>query len=753
LQPSFVRLLLGLCCAGATLTLLACGGGGGGGGGGSYGLSQRVPLAALGFPPSNPQPAPLTKSQAFAGLGTFDHPIYFHGIPDPTDPGAAGWNFVVEQLGRIWVFRNDDAVTQKHVLIDLRESQGGPVTGNLGEEGLLGFCLDPDFETNGRFYVHYSAESPRRSVIARYAASLPLAFPPSASSATQAVILEVGQPASNHNAGMLEFGPDQMLYVSLGDGGGGNDTYGNGQNLGTLLGSMLRIDVRNPPPGQPYGIPGDNPFVAVNGARGEIWAYGLRNPWRWSFDRMMGTLWCADVGQGAREEVDVIEAGENLGWPVYEGFASHLNPGGLPPSAFKSPVHDYPRSVGTTIVGGYVYRGPSMPSVVGAYFYGDYNSERVFALVHDGVQVISNVEVQSVDSVASFGEDEDAELYAVSRGTSAGQGRLYRFAEAGGGNPPPPFPQTLSQTLLFTDLSTLAPAAGLVEYDVASPLWSDGATKRRWIGLPGVSRILFHPTDPWQFPTGTVVVKHFDLELQVGNPSSARRIETRVLIHDPDGWKGYSYRWNDAQTDAVLLGGHLDEEFTILDIDAPGGQRQQTWSYPSGMECLQCHNAAGRILGVRTGQLNRDFDYPAMTDNQLRSWNHIGLFTTDVGSPASHEAWPDPEDALAADLATRARSYLAANCAQCHRPGGAAPGTVDLRFGTPTGSMGAVGVVPQAGDLGLANPFIIRAGVKEDSVLWHRMMRTDSVRMPPLASHLVHSSALDLIGMWIDGGP
>ena len=245
-----------------------------------------------------------------------------------------------------------------------------------------------------------------------------------------------------------------------------------------------------------------------------------------------------------------------------------------------------------------------------------------------------------------------------------------------------------------------------------------------------------------------MLVKHFELALDTTNPDARRRLETRVLLHELTGWAGYTYRWNDAQTDAELLTGRVDEVFSIVDPQASGGMRDQTWTYPSRTDCLQCHQApSGRVLGVRTAQLNGDFDYPAATDNQLRSWNNIGLFTTDVGPAANLPAWPDPLGS--ASLASRARSYLAANCANCHQPGAQVPTPIDLRFGTLLGDMGIVDERPQD-DLGLSNPWIVRPGNKDASTLWHRMGRTDNSRMPRIGSNEVHDPGVALIGAWID---
>jgi uncharacterized repeat protein (TIGR03806 family) len=562
------------------------------------------------------------------------------------------------------------------------------------------------------------------------------------------VLLEVAQPFSNHNGGTITFGPDDRLYVAFGDGGDANDPFRHGQDRGTLLGAMLRLDPRNPPPGQPYGIPADNPFVGEPGVRPEIWAYGLRNPWRWSFDRATGDLWLGDVGQGQREEVDLVRRGANLGWRLYEGELQHLDAGTTPDTPVTGPVRAYGRTLGTTVVGGHVYRGQDVPSLRGSYVYGDYGSGRIWALVHDGLQTVEHLQINSLSSVASFGEDERGELYAVSL-----SGTLHRFREPAGGTPPPPYPDTLTATGLFTDVAALTPAAGLVPYDVNSPLWSDGAAKWRWIGLPGTSRIAFAASDPWTFPQVTILVKHFEIELTPGVTSSLRRLETRVLRRTATAWEGTTYRWNAAGTEAFLLDERETEVLTIQDPTAPGGTRTQTWTYPSRADCFQCHtDAAGIVLGVRTGQLRRDHAYPAATDDQLRAWNHIGLFTTDIGAVAGYGAWAEPADATA-PVAARARAWLAANCAQCHLPGGPAPGNIDLRHETATAALGVIDVRPLQGDLGLADPWIVRPGDPASSVLGLRLRRLDATRMPRLGSAYVDVAGADLIDAWILGLP
>lgn len=722
--------------------LHACGGGGGAGAPpgpeAPFGLTARTPLGdALTFPGTAPDPRPLTAVRAFPNLG-FARPVLLAAPPDGTDRV-----FVVEQDGRIYVFPNRDNVTtgERRTFLDLRAAVGGPVSRAGNEEGLLGLAFDPDYATTRTFYVHYSAAGPRRSVFARYQAQA--ADPDAADPASAQVILTVDQPYENHNGGWLGFGPDRMLYVALGDGGSADDPQQNGQSLATLLGKILRLDVR----GQTtYAVPADNPFVGTPGARGEIWSYGWRNPWRCSFDRGTGALWAGDVGQGAREEVNLVTRGANHGWRVYEGTRSNLNPAGLPPTAFTAPVLDYGRTQGTTVVGGVVYRGPTLASVRGAYLYGDYGSGRVWALVHDGTGVTSNTEVASVAGLVSFGEDRLGEVFAVSLA-----GPIYRFTEAPGG-PAPAFPATLSATGLFLDTAALAPHPGLVPYDVNAPLWSDGALKRRWIALPDGARIAFHATDPWTFPVGTVLVKHFELELIEGDPASRTRLETRVLVHESAGWAGYTYRWNAAQTDATLLSAGEDVLYTVQDPAAAGGSRTLLWHYPSRTDCARCHTpAAGHVLGVRTGQLQRTFDYGGTVDGQLRAWNHVGLFTTDLGDTAAFAAWADPSVA-GAPVEARARAYLASNCAMCHLPGGPAPGGLDLRHDVPAAGMNVVGVRPTQGDLGLVDAYRVDPFDRAGSVLLERLRRLDATRMPPLAHERLDPVAEAAVGGWIDAG-
>jgi glucose/arabinose dehydrogenase len=322
--------------------------------------------------------------------------------------GTGDLMFVTEQRGTIYAFSANNP-QQANLFLDItdRVNKGG------NEEGLLGLAFDPDYQENGYFYVYYSADSPRRSVLARF--RLDQEKTDVADPQSEVIVMEVAEPYSNHNGGQLAFGPDGYLYAGLGDGGGGGDPDGNGQNLGTLLGSILRIDVSGLSGGNT--IPADNPFVDTEGARAEIWAFGLRNPWRFSFDSETGLLWAGDVGQGSWEEIDIITGGANYGWNIMEGLHCYSPAAGCNQSGLTLPIAEYDHSQGRcSITGGYVYHGDQIPSLQGYYIYGDYCSGDIWALAYDGSVVTENMLLaESGLSISSFGEDLAGNLYILDR--------------------------------------------------------------------------------------------------------------------------------------------------------------------------------------------------------------------------------------------------------------------------------------------------------------------------------------------------
>ncbi|MFQ5571122.1 MAG: PQQ-dependent sugar dehydrogenase, partial [Rhodothermales bacterium] len=350
---------------------------------------------------------------AFPGL-SFERPVDLQHAGD-----GSNRLFVVEQRGVIRVFANDPSANDAPFFLDIRSR----VRDTSSEEGLLGLAFHPNYADNGFFYVYYSASNRRRSVIARY--SVNPNNPDRADTNSEVVLLEVTQPFDNHNGGQIRFGPDGFLYIALGDGGSGGDPQGHGQNRTTLLGSIVRIDVDTPSGGRNYGIPSDNPFVGnTEGFREEIYAYGLRNPWRFSFDADTGRLWAADVGQDDFEEVDIIESGGNYGWNTMEGFHCFRPSSGCNQNGLALPVWEYAHQGGRrSVTGGFVYRGTNVPELAGHYVYADFITGQIWALEYDGQQVVQNTELRDTNlPISAFGVDERHELYLCSF-----DGLIYRF--------------------------------------------------------------------------------------------------------------------------------------------------------------------------------------------------------------------------------------------------------------------------------------------------------------------------------------
>ena len=319
--------------------------------------------------------------------------------------------FVVTQQGVIQVLPEDRQAEEAIEFLDIESRVMYKDREN--EEGLLGLAFHPRFRENGQFFVYYTTkDAPHTSVISRFRAT---ADKQKGDPASEEELLRIPQPYWNHNGGNMVFGPDGYLYIGLGDGGSANDPLGHGQNIGTLLGSILRIDVDRKDPGLAYAIPKDNPFVGKEGARGEIWAYGLRNVWGMSFDRLNGTLWAADVGQNLWEEVNIIVRGGNYGWSIRE--AKHpFGPNGVGPRAdLVDPVWEYHHDVGKSITGGCIYRGQRLPEIVGCYVYADYISGKLWALKYDyaGGKVVANYALQPYNNapVIAFGQTEAGEVF------------------------------------------------------------------------------------------------------------------------------------------------------------------------------------------------------------------------------------------------------------------------------------------------------------------------------------------------------
>ena len=720
----------------------------------SYASRDRAVWSASQVIGSPDPPAEYLTQIAFPGL-KFDEPLAFAVVPDFDRIGIA------ERYGKLFTFPNELATADKTLLLDLKRT-------------VMGLAFHPNFASNGKFYVTSLPDpgtpTDKGSRVSEFRVSDRSAM--TADIGSERILIE--WPNGGHNGGCIRFGPDGYLYLATGDGSGIADQRQTGQDLSDLLGAILRLNVDHQSTGKPYAIPDGNPFVTVANARPEIWSYGHRQVWKFSWDTADGTMWAGEVGQDLWEMVYIIERGGNYGWSVREGRHPFRPDRPRGPTAFIEPIVEHPHHDFRSITGGFVYHGTRLPELRDHYIYGDYDTGKLWALKWDAKQqaVTANFELCDVQLRAvEFGQTDDGELFIVD---FAG-GQLHELT----GAPPvkeeqPPFPRKLSETGLFASTARHTPADGVIPYDVIAPLWSDHAHKDRFLAVPDASQIEFDAvTYPqpapgsrpsWRFPDGTVLVKTFSLDMETGNPASRRRLETRLLHHKKmDGkdneygaqvWRGYTYAWNEEQTDAFLIESKgRDRTYEIRDAGVPGGIRQQTWHFPSRTECTLCHTMAARyVLGVNTRQMNRVYDYgrDIGQKNQIDYLNEIGLFTEPVSEPPEKlrrlADYHDPS----VSTARRARSYLDANCSHCHRKWGGGNADFQLLATLPVEETGMINTRPGQGAFGLnTDPRLLVPGDPDRSLIFHRMQLLELGRMPHIGSSVRDEESIRFIRNWI----
>ncbi|UTF60658.1 PQQ-dependent sugar dehydrogenase [Gilvimarinus sp. DA14] len=748
------------------LLVTACGGSGGGDGGDGNSSPAQSSASSSHSSASSPSSSSLSSaSSAAAGLsvrpsnisclagqspqpeyGVKLQPVYTNlNFNQPVDmrqpPGdSANW-YLAEKNGRIIRFADTPDVSNTRVFADLTSQ----VNDSANEAGLLSFAFHPQFASNGEVYVFYQTDEAGGgccdSLLSRFSTDASGTLDPD--SEQELIRFTAPYRSKNHFGGHLGFGDDGYLYLSIGDGGSAGDPDNRAQNTANLWGSMIRIDVDN---GSPYAIPASNPFAdqsdflcdtdtqmeqkqSAGGDCPELYAWGLRNPWRWSFDRATGELWLADVGQGNWEEINTIQRGGNYGWRVREGAHCYNPANNCDTRGLTDPVAEEPQPDFQSITGGYRYRGSTIASLQGHYVYGDFVTGPLHALKPndkggwDKEVLIAN----TGQNIASFAEDHQGELYILS--FNGGIFQLQDNNQSGGVNNAPA--AQLSDTGCVNAASPHLPADGLIPYSVTAPFWSDGAQKQRWIALPDNQQLSVQPNQDWAVPPGSVLVKNFYLNDEL--------IETRLLKHHTDQvWAGYTYAWNQAGTDAELV------------VGGAVRQRQgQDWIYPSGSDCMQCHTeAAGRALGLETAQLNSSFLYPStgINGHQITTLQSIGV----LSGSATDARLTDPAD-QSASLQERARAYLHTNCAQCHQPGGGTNVDMDLRWQTSFSEMQLCNHPPQNGDMGISDAMLLAPGDSDASILLARMaLRDHAQQMPPVGSNQVDTQGQALLNEWID---
>jgi len=765
-------------------------------------LPLRQPNPALNVP-ATPPPTNLSLVNAFPSL-TFAEPVC---LASPS--GDNKRLFICEQGGKIWVIPDVTAASPTKVLfLDLKaevDSRNGPpstpvrerMRTNGTEIGLLGLAFHPNYTQNRYFYLAYSVGfgdstnfPPLHDRMSRFTTQA--GNPNVADPKSELVYLDQFDQQGNHNGGDLHFGPnDGYLYYSVGDEGGQNDQQLNSQRIDRdFFSAIFRIDVDkkagnlqpnpNPNPAYPdsdplnvdavkrdsgnarYLVPADNPFVGAttfNGqavasgyVRSEMWAVGLRNPWRFSFDPVTGDLWCGDVGGSKREEVNRITKGGNYGWVYREGpFEGPWDAAGHAPApaGFTSidPVYHYSHTtggsnfIGNAIIGGLVCRGGGASSLYGKYLFGDNVSGNIWSINTDGSGV---QRILGEVGISSFGVDPSNQdvLIADEDGN-----RILRIVSTTTGTT---FPDTLSETGLFSNVATLTPAPGVIPYAVNLPFWSDHAIKQRWFTLPNASATFTWSKDaPWTLPAGSIWVKHFDMEMQRGVSSSKKRIETRLLVKNATGAYGVSYRWNDAGTEATLVE-DAGQSFTLA-ITENGNPAPQTWSIPARSQCMGCHTPqAGYALSFNTRQLNLANDILGYTGNQLTTLFDQGYLTGNPGSPNLLPRHLRPDES-AYSIEARVRSYLAVNCSYCHKAGGTGGGNWDARAERTLDQTGLVNGSATNNNGNSANKLVV-PGDTLHSIVLNRVAATNGfTRMPPLGSNVIDTTNVALLTTWING--
>lgn len=725
----------------------------------AFGLDQRVPWTTSRVKGSPEPPPPYRTEPAFPKL-TFEEPLELTHAP------GSNRLFVAGRWGKIWSFVNHKDSARADLALELK--------GKNGQKAVLySMTVHPKYAQNHYIYVTWIPDDSKEGIpdgsrVSRFTVK---GDPPVVDRASEKVIFT--WPNGGHNGGCLRFGPDGMLYIATGDGSGIADAFNIGQDLSSIHAKLLRIDVDHPDPGKGYSVPKDNPFVNVKGARPEVYAYGLRQLWRYSFDRTTGDLWGGEVGQDLWEMIYKVQKGGNYGWSVREGTHPFRPERKQGPTPILNPVVEHPHSDFRSITGGFVYHGKRLPQLKGAYIYGDFDTGRIWMYVTrplagpkgDVKYVIHHREIaRTTYRIVTWGEDADGELYFC----DFTGGKIHQLVEA---TPQAAasaaFPRKLSETGIFASTRDHKVAPGVIPYEVNAQLWGDHATKERFIAIPGDGKIGFDevtypqpsPGAPpgWRFPDGTVLVKTFAMEMERGNPKSRKRLETRLLHfqrfpgneeYGDQYWRGYTYVWNDDQTDAELLDARgLDKELTI---DVGGKAVKQTYRFPSRAECVLCHTTAAKYaLGVSTMQMNRDHDYDGVVANQLATLEHIGLFTQKLPEPPAKLPKLADYNDESLPIAVRARAYLHSNCAHCHMKWGGGNAEFKLLSTLPVGAMGIVNVKAAHGDFGIQGAKLLVPGHPEQSIVHHRMALTGLGRMPHIGSRVVDERAVRLVGEWI----
>jgi putative heme-binding domain-containing protein len=711
-------------------------------------------------------PLPFTVEPRFPNV-TWAAPIYIAREPESAYLWVVLQGGEAERPGRLVRLVDDPQTDALQTLLEL--------PGEL----IYSICFALDYRESGYIYLFTNSpvgSSPRHNRLSRWQ----VINHQRAEIDPQSRLDLLQWASEGHDGGDMAFGPDQMLYVTAGDGTSTSDLWNTAQDLSRIQGSLLRIDVREATETEPYRIPEDNPFVEHPGARGEIFAYGLRNPWRMSIDWPTGDIWVGNNGQDLWETAHLVRRGDNLGWSLYEGsHPFHLNRQ-RGPTPVVLPTIEHHHVEARSLTGGLVYRGRRFPELQGTYIYGDYSTGKIWGVRHAAGQILWQQELaDTVLQIAGFGLDSEGELLIVDHG--GGINTLTHAAAAE--QPRPPFPQRLSQTGLFASTAEHRVAPGLLPYEVCWPAWMDGGQAERFIGLPPDTRIGYRKRNGFELPSDTVLVQTISLPSgSLGPGSPSHRLETRLLVRQQGEWNAYSYLWRPDQSDADLIPREGQSGWWTADgwtehppaSDLPA----VAWRLPARSECMTCHSrAANFVLGLSAAQLNRPpaaggiaaghaspVDQPSgqaadaapeavPEPNQLalwQAWQLIDDAPSDPAATAPRLAYPHQ---ATDDVELAARSYLHVNCAMCHVTDGGGNALIKLDFSTSPADMQLISARPQHASFELPNAMLVAPGAPHRSVLIERIKRTGGGQMPPVGRTRSDPAGVRLLEAWINSLP
>jgi len=714
---------------------------------------KRVPWDASRLVGSPEPPLPYRTADAFPGLKT-TYPITI-----VNEQGRDGF-LLLENNGygpvrhsRVLRVANVTGIGGPEVLLELNES-------------VFDVCFHPRFAENGYLYISANGRFGEGRMdfnnrVLRYTMDRKTG---AIDAESRTLLMEFH--SHGHNGMALAFGKDGMLYITTGDGTSNSDEWNSGQDLTRLLAKLLRIDVDHPADGNLYGIPADNPFLTTAGARPETWAYGFRNPWRMSIDRETGDLWVGENGQDLWEYARIARRGENYGWPIVEGGHDFHRQRKAGPTPITMPLIEHSHTDFRSLTGGIVYRGTKFPNLAGCYIYGDHSTGQIWAARQEGGKLVRDERIaDTVLGITNFCETPQGDILVVDYLGNAVHRLEVQPAHVGG----PPFPTKLSETGLFTNTAKLTPHAGLMGYEINAPGWHDGAAAERYIALTPGGRMDFAERGGWGFPDGTAIAQTLTVE--------GKRIETRVMLRQQSEWAGYTYAWNDAQTEATLVPGE--------------GETRGTWRFPGRQECSLCHSRqANFVLGLSTVQLNRA---GRDGENQIARWEREGLLAVDhskveegqwrnefverkLGDEAMEMAFRmvrrpgtqrapalasllslpagelprlvDPRDEKQ-PLHARARTYLHVNCAHCHMPNAGGNSAMKLAFETPDKDLELIGAMPMHATFDIPDARLVAPGAPERSVLMYRAAVRGPGQMPPVGTMAGDGEGAALLGRWI----